>query len=52
MFWWHLVVLDMGKIAGMVEINRKYDPLALDRPGIPVVVVYSRYPLAVKSMVR
>ena len=29
-------MLDMGKTAGMVEINRKYDPLALDLPGIPV----------------
>ena len=38
-FWWHLVVLEIGKTAGMVESNRKHDPLTLDSPGIPVVVV-------------
>ena len=35
-FWWHLVVLEIGKTAGMVEINRNHYPLALDLPGIPV----------------
>ena len=35
-FWWHLVVLEIEKTAGMVEINRNHYPLALDSPVIPV----------------
>ena len=35
-FWWHLVVLEIGKTAGMVEINRNHYPLTLDLCGIPV----------------